>query len=302
MGLMPRTRIASSSSRIVRAPRSAHMAVLPAPATTSTVTRGPIWVTAARAAVVPEKSAAPNSSNSRLRVNTLSTVNGIASITVGSSDTRATNQPCSSSSRHANGGTNINRKVSRATAKNPPTARIGLMRGMAVLTGLHYPGGGLCVLHRRNISNRRACVNHCVDNCSRRGPTRVGCGTLRRCQVCWYSGGGGDSAIVRFARCATSTRVGMLATARGYRASGFGYAPTSQTLSTKLLTGPNSGVVLHTSGDSEEEAGPLCTDTSWLKTRRLHDIRQTAEPSRRGFRSSDRRVGEQPVADLGEAP
>src|SRR5215218_10122145 len=120
-------------------------------------------------------------------------------------------------------------------------------------------------------------------------------GTLRRCQVCWYSGGGGDSAIMRFARCATSTRVGMLATARGYRASGFGYAPTSQTLSTKLLTGPNSGVVLHTSGDSEEEAGPLCTDTSWLKTRRLHDIRQTAEPSRRGFRSSDRRVGEQPV-------
>ncbi len=45
IGLIPITRSASSSSRIVRAPRSAHIAVAPAPATTSTVTIGPTWVT-----------------------------------------------------------------------------------------------------------------------------------------------------------------------------------------------------------------------------------------------------------------
>src|ERR1700736_983040 len=44
IGLMPSTRIASSSSRIVRAPRSAHIAVEPAPETTSTVTIGAIWL------------------------------------------------------------------------------------------------------------------------------------------------------------------------------------------------------------------------------------------------------------------
>ncbi|SKX93336.1 Uncharacterised protein [Mycobacteroides abscessus subsp. abscessus] len=41
-GLIPSTSIASISSRIVRAPRSAQIAVAPAPATMSTVTMGPI--------------------------------------------------------------------------------------------------------------------------------------------------------------------------------------------------------------------------------------------------------------------
>ena len=77
---------------MVRAPRSAHIAVAPAPATTKTVTIGPICVTVAKAAVVPLKSAAPNSSNKMLKVNTTSTEYGTASINVGSSDTRATNQ------------------------------------------------------------------------------------------------------------------------------------------------------------------------------------------------------------------
>ena len=74
MGLMPITRSASSSSRIVRAPRSAHIAVAPAPATTSTVTIGPIWRTVPSAAPVPEKSAAPNSFSRMLKVNVSSTV------------------------------------------------------------------------------------------------------------------------------------------------------------------------------------------------------------------------------------
>ncbi len=71
---MPSTSSASISSRMVRAPRSAQMAVEPAPATTSTVTSGPSWVTAARAAPAPEMSAAPNSVSRMLRVKIRSTV------------------------------------------------------------------------------------------------------------------------------------------------------------------------------------------------------------------------------------
>ena len=56
-----------------------------------------------------------------LKVNTISTVNGIASISVGSIDTRATNQVCSRNSRHANGGRNIRTNVSSDIAKKPPT-------------------------------------------------------------------------------------------------------------------------------------------------------------------------------------
>jgi hypothetical protein len=42
-------------------------------------------------APVLEKSAAPNSTSSTLRVNTVNTVNGTDSVNVGTSDTRATN-------------------------------------------------------------------------------------------------------------------------------------------------------------------------------------------------------------------
>ena len=59
---------------MVRAPRSAHIAVAPAPATTNTVTIGPICRTVPSAAPVPEKSAAPNSLSRMLKVNVNSTV------------------------------------------------------------------------------------------------------------------------------------------------------------------------------------------------------------------------------------
>ena len=49
-------------------------------------------------------------------MNVSSTVNGIASINVGTIDTRATNQDCEMNSRHANGGLNITTKVSSAIA------------------------------------------------------------------------------------------------------------------------------------------------------------------------------------------
>ena len=99
-GLMPSTSIASISSRIVRDPRSAHIAVAPAPATINTVTSGPTWVTAPNAAPAPDRSAAPNSRSRMLSVKLTNTVNGIATNNVGANDTRATNQDCSRNSRH----------------------------------------------------------------------------------------------------------------------------------------------------------------------------------------------------------
>jgi hypothetical protein len=56
----------------------------------------------------------PNSTSKMLNVKTSSTVNGIASITVGSIDTRATNQDCSKNSRHAKGLRGMSTNVSNA--------------------------------------------------------------------------------------------------------------------------------------------------------------------------------------------
>ena len=96
---MPSTSIASISSRMVREPRSAHIAVAPAPATINTVTSGPSWVTAPKAAPAPLRSAAPNSRNRMLRMKLTRTVNGMATNSVGANATRATNQACSKNSR-----------------------------------------------------------------------------------------------------------------------------------------------------------------------------------------------------------
>jgi hypothetical protein len=60
-----------------------------------------------------------------LIVNTVKTVNGIASKIVGTSDTRATNQLWSRNSRHAHGGRKICTKVSSDMAKKPPRALMG---------------------------------------------------------------------------------------------------------------------------------------------------------------------------------
>ncbi len=99
---------------MVRAPRSAHIAVAPVPATTRTVTIGPISVTAALAAPVPEKSAAPNSCSRTLRVKTTRTVNGMAISSVGTIATRATNHVCRKNSRQASGRVTIATRVSSA--------------------------------------------------------------------------------------------------------------------------------------------------------------------------------------------
>ena len=49
-----------------------------------------------------------------LNVNVSKTVYGIVNISVGTIDTRATNQACAMNSRHAKGGLNIATKVSSA--------------------------------------------------------------------------------------------------------------------------------------------------------------------------------------------
>ena len=122
---MPSTRIASISSRIVRAPRSAQIAVAPAPATTSTVTTGPSWVIVPNAVPAPDRSAAPISRNRMLSVKATSTVNGIATSRVGTNETRAIIHVWSRNSRNWNGRRNVLTNVSKDISTNPPTARAG---------------------------------------------------------------------------------------------------------------------------------------------------------------------------------
>src|SRR5690606_20274495 len=122
----------------VRAPRSAHIAVAPAPATTTTVTIGPIWLTHAIAAPVPEASDAPISPSMMFAMNTTRVQNGMDNIIVGSSETRATNHVCKTNSRNANGGASAATIASRDMAKNPPISLIGLIAGVVVVTSL-YP-------------------------------------------------------------------------------------------------------------------------------------------------------------------
>ena len=100
---------------------SAQMAVDPAPATTSTVTNGPSWVTAPSAAPAPETSAAPNSASKMLSVKIMSTVSGIATAMVGKNATRIRNQLCKMNSRHWN-GRNRALPVRTHIRTNAPTA------------------------------------------------------------------------------------------------------------------------------------------------------------------------------------
>ena len=60
-----------------------------------------------------------------LSVKTIRTVYGIDSTTVGTTETRATNQICSTSSRQAYGGRSIAAKVSPVRTMKSPTATAG---------------------------------------------------------------------------------------------------------------------------------------------------------------------------------
>src|ERR1700677_590917 len=63
----------------------------------------------------------------------INTVNGIASISVASNNTRAGNHDCNEGSRHAKGRRGINSVVSKATAKKQPSARTGVVAATADL-------------------------------------------------------------------------------------------------------------------------------------------------------------------------
>src|ERR1700733_4244539 len=68
---------------MVRDPSSAHIAVAPQPATTSTVDIGPMYTTQASAAPVPDRSAAPISTSRMLMMKTANALNGIETMKVG---------------------------------------------------------------------------------------------------------------------------------------------------------------------------------------------------------------------------
>ena len=76
------------------------MAVDAAPAITSTVLIGPIWVITAMPAPAPERSAAPTWISRMLNVKMKSTVIGTETAMVGSNATRMMNQHCKKNSRH----------------------------------------------------------------------------------------------------------------------------------------------------------------------------------------------------------
>ena len=113
------------------------MAVAPAPATISTVTMGPTWVTAPSAAPAPDRSAAPISRRRMLSVKLTSTVKGMATRTVASIETRAMNHDCSTNSRPCLMIVGNATKVSNDSATNSPTPLRGASRTLAMASPLH---------------------------------------------------------------------------------------------------------------------------------------------------------------------
>ena len=83
IGSMPRTIIASSSSRILRAPRSAAIAEPPAPAISSDVAIGPASRTTASTAAEPVNDCAPNCLIRPPTWSAMTAPNGMATSAVG---------------------------------------------------------------------------------------------------------------------------------------------------------------------------------------------------------------------------
>jgi len=141
IGSIPSTIIASSSSRILRAPRSAAIAEPPAPAISSAVPIGAAcWITASTLAE-PVNDWAPNC---LIRLPTCSAItapNGIATSAVGMIVTDAMNHACWMNSLSWNGRRNSPRSTSRAKAKRLPAAPIGAVAlCRTVDMGAHAPG------------------------------------------------------------------------------------------------------------------------------------------------------------------
>ena len=125
IGSMPSTIIASSSSRILRAPRSAAIAEPPAPAISSAVPIGAACWTTASTDAEPVNDCAPNCLIRPPTWSAMTAPKGMATRAVGTIVTEAMNHACWMNSRSWNGRRKSPRPTSRAKAKRLPAAPIG---------------------------------------------------------------------------------------------------------------------------------------------------------------------------------
>ncbi|CAM5718563.1 hypothetical protein SALBM217S_01693 [Streptomyces griseoloalbus] len=117
------TSIASSSSRMVREPRSAQMAEPPAPAMSRATMSGLACWTTARTLAPPVKDWAPNCWVREPTWRAMTAPKGIETRAAGRIVTLATNQNCSMNSRNWNGLRKTARPTSAASAKSRPVSR-----------------------------------------------------------------------------------------------------------------------------------------------------------------------------------
>jgi len=118
---MPSTSSASISSRIVREPRSAQIAVPAAPARSSAVTMGDASRIVARADAAPVKLSAPSCLVRLPSCSAMTAPNGMDTSIAGSTETNAMNSVCWTNSRVWNGGLGTSRSVFTENATSPPT-------------------------------------------------------------------------------------------------------------------------------------------------------------------------------------
>src|SRR4051812_43754513 len=143
IGSMPSTIIASSSSRILRAPRSAAIADPPAPAMRSAVAIGPASRTTASTLAEPTNDCAPNCLIRPPTCSAMTAPNGMATRAVGTIVTEAMNHACWMNSRSWKGRWKRPRATSSAKAKNLPAAPTGRSARDAVredTSGSRSPG------------------------------------------------------------------------------------------------------------------------------------------------------------------
>lgn len=125
MGETPMTSIASSSSRILREPRSAQIADPAAPEISSATMIGlACWITASTLAP-PVKDWAPSCWVREPTWRAMTAPNGMETRAAGRIVTLATNQNCSMNSRTWNGLRKIARATATARAKSFPVSRSG---------------------------------------------------------------------------------------------------------------------------------------------------------------------------------
>src|SRR4051794_26126297 len=132
IGSMPSTIMASSSSRILRAPRSAAIAEPPAPAISSAVPMGAACCTTARTEAEPVKDCAPNCLIRLPTCSAMTAPKGMATRAVGMIVTEAMNHACWMNSRVWKGRLNRLRPTSSPKAKSFPAVPTGARTRWAV--------------------------------------------------------------------------------------------------------------------------------------------------------------------------